>query len=263
MSKLEQALQKADAQRKTGGSEPRVQAVDMDAAEYVTPGKGILVNEPNLRATREMDKLKIICSESTNTALLNEYRELRTSVFSRLDALNAVIMVTGVAPRSGASFVAMNLAASIGLNENRTSILVECNLTAPTFNKLLPAEYRGGLTDYLQSESLTLEDIIYPIGVERVRLIPAGKVRHAMEYFTSEKLRQLINEIRGRYSDRTVIVDAPAVASSADARILANLCDYSLLVVPYGEASEEAVAEAARAIGKDKFLGVVFNRVPE
>jgi len=265
MSKLEQALQKADAQRggnaKVQGNEPAVQG--SSAIENKESGKGIQIAEPNLRTAKEMDKLRIVCAQSLNAALLNEFRELRTSVLSRVSSRNVVIMVTGIAPNSGASFVAMNLAASIALNENRTSIIVECDLMAPSFSHLLPKDYQNGLTEYLQADDLTLQSVIYPIGVERVRLIPAGKARHAMEYFTSEKLRQLLSEIQNRYTERTVIIDAPSVVSSADARILTSICDYALLVVPYGEANEEVVAEAARAIGKEKFLGVVFNRVPE
>jgi Mrp family chromosome partitioning ATPase len=72
----------------------------------------------------------------------------------------------------------------------------------------------------------------------------------------------LLVDIRQRFSDRFVILDSPSMTDSADARILLELCDYVLLVVPYGRATSAEVEESIKAVDGEKFLGVVFNDEP-
>ena len=96
-----------------------------------------------------------------------------------------------------------------------------------------------------------------------MRLIPSGARREiSSEYFTSLKMRRLLEALKARYAERYVVLDAPAVTESADSRILAELADYVLLVVPYGKVSEAQILAAARAIGAQKLVGVVFNNEP-
>ena len=82
------------------------------------------------------------------------------------------------------------------------------------------------------------------------------------EYFTSPRIRRLLTDIRQRFSDRYVILDSPSMTDSADARILLELCDFVLLVVPYGRASNAEIEESIKAVDGEKFLGVVFNDDP-
>jgi Mrp family chromosome partitioning ATPase len=75
-------------------------------------------------------------------------------------------------------------------------------------------------------------------------------------------MRHLLSELRQRYVDRFIILDAPPITDSADARILAELADYAVLVVPYGAATEAQITAAAKLIGEKKLLGVVFSDMP-
>ena len=65
--------------------------------------------------------------------------------------------------------------------------------------------------------------------------------------------------IKNRYPDRYIILDGPSLEDSADARILAELCDLATIVVPYGLSTTTEVIDAANAIGKTKLAGVVMN----
>ena len=104
-----------------------------------------------------------------------------------------------------------------------------------------------------------LEDIIYPSGVERLRIIPSGQgSESAAEIFNSKKMQAFISEIKSRYPDRFIVLDAPSVQQSTEARILSKFCDYTLLVVPFGKAVTDEVLAAVDAIGKEKFAGLVF-----
>jgi Mrp family chromosome partitioning ATPase len=120
-----------------------------------------------------------------------------------------------------------------------------------------------GLTDYLEDSSIDVGDVIHPIGIERLRVIPAGERREVPgEYFDTARMQRLVEELRNRYPERFVILDAPPTTESADVHTLAGLCDWVILVVPYGRVTNAQIAEAAKNFPQEKVLGVVFNDEP-
>ncbi|MDB6063061.1 MAG: hypothetical protein JWM78_3164 [Verrucomicrobiaceae bacterium] len=209
----------------------------------------------------ELEEFKIIHPGMRQPKVLNAFRELRTNLYKLAEGKeNFVLMVTSVAPEGGASFISMNLGAVIALDESKTSIVVDCNVYDPSLHRILPVEPDFGLVDYLENVTLELKDVIYSTGIRRMRMIPAGSRRQpGTEFFTSTRMKRFVTELRTRYRDRYVIVDAPSLGSSADARILAEMCDYVLLVVPSGRVNEAQIAASIEAVGESKLAGVIFN----
>ncbi|MHB8551027.1 MAG: P-loop NTPase family protein, partial [Acidiferrobacterales bacterium] len=194
---------------------------------------------------------------------VDAFRDLRTKLIKKGGSGNMVLMVTSVAAGDGATFVARNLAVSFAFDESKTALLVDCNLRNPGLMRRSGVEAQRGLTDYLEATDMLVEKIIYQVGIPRLRLIPSGTRRDfPSEYFTSLKMRQLLESLKARYAERYVVLDSPSVMESADSRILAELADYVLLVIPYGKASEAQILAAARAIGAQKLVGIVFNNEP-
>jgi len=209
----------------------------------------------------ELESMRVIHPGMAQPKVMNAFRELRTKMYQLAgDRDNFVLLITSVTPGGGASFVALNLAAAIALDESKTSLVVDCNIYDPSLQRLLPVEPDFGLVEYLENISLDTKDVIYSTGVRRLRMIPAGtRQQPGSEFFTSSRMRRLMQELRTRYRDRYVVVDAPPIGMSADARILAELCDYVMLVVPHGKATADQVQSAIDAIGPDKLAGVIFN----
>jgi Mrp family chromosome partitioning ATPase len=209
----------------------------------------------------ELEEFKIIHPGMRQPKILNAFRELRTSLYKLAEGKeNFVLLVASVSPGGGASFVSMNLGAVIALDESKTSIVVDCNVYDPSLHRILPVEPDFGLVDYLENVTLELKDVIYSAGIRRMRLIPAGTKRlPGAELFTSSRMRRFVDELRARYRDRYIVIDAPALSSSADARILLELCDYVLLVAPSGRVSAGQVQAAVDAVGEKKLAGVIFN----
>src|SRR5690606_41808398 len=99
-----------------------------------------------------------------------------------------------------------------------------------------------------------------PTGVPRLRLIPAGSVESGMvEFFTGEKMYSFLNEVRSRYANRIIIIDAPPVLESADTKILAELADYVLLVVPYKGVTSNLINKTLRSMDQNKIVGMDVN----
>lgn len=217
------------------------------------------MTEINRFSHSELQQLKIIHHGMTNKTVLNHFRELRTNILSSVNQENFCALVTSVTEGGGASHVCANLSAVFSLDHTKSSLLIDCNLDSPNVNRLLAGSADMGLTDYLIDPSINISDIVQASGIPRLRIIPLGQhLESAAEYFSSERMKAFIGEVKSRYPDRFVFIDAPPIAT-AEARILAQLTDFSLLVVPYGKVTKTMISQAADAIGEEKLMGMVFN----
>lgn len=208
----------------------------------------------------EMEQRKIIYPGMENRSVLNAFREIRTSLVKLSNKRNFITLVSSVVPNGGGSLVALNLAAALALDQTKTALLIDCNLYEASIDSLLSVPPEAGLTDYLADQDIDIDNIIYDSGIKRLRVIPIGQnVEGAAEHFSSSRMGSFINSIRERYHDRYIVIDAPPVGLSAEGRILAELSDYSMLVVPYGGASESQIQAGIAAVNKEKLAGVVFN----
>lgn len=208
----------------------------------------------------EMDRHKIIYSGMSNLKVLNVFRELRTQLLQINNKNNFVCMVSSVCHGGGASYIATNLAAVFALDKAKTSLLIDANLYAPSLERLIIGEASAGITDYLSDLNLSVKDIVYATGVPRLRVVPiGGNSEAAAEYFSSEKMLHFIEELRSRYPDRYIFIDSPPIADSSEARILSDIADLVVLVVPHGGCTAEDVGAAIDIVGKNKLSGLVYN----
>ncbi len=285
MSKIEDALNKAKLSRSKGltvvKSEQRfekksdasmsmttrlnvVGSSHISTINHTTSVKKIaLMDDGHLLENNALSELKIIFSDMPDNKIADVYRDLRTKLIQKSNAKNVSVMLTSCVPGYYSSMTSLNLAAAFSLDESKTSLLVDCNLNSPQLDKKLNLTGNLGLTDYLEDENVSVDSILQPSGVKRLRIISAGKSREtATEYFTSLRMRNLMSDLLARYSDRYLFIDAAPIVDSADTRILVELCDLVILVVPYAKATKNRVLDAAKSIGKDKLLGVVFVDKP-
>ncbi len=221
------------------------------------------MREPTLRSRTELEQHRVVFPEITDSDTVKALREIRTRITQRTEGNNGVVLVTSLTSGGGGSFIAFNLAAAFAFDAARTALLVDCNLRDSSLPRLFSDMPNLGLTDYLEDSSLGVGDVIHPIGIERLRVIPAGGRREVPgEYFDTARMQRLVEEVRHRYAERFVIMDAPPTTESADVHTLARLCDWVILVVPYGRVTAAQIGEAAKSFPQEKLLGVVFNDQP-
>ncbi|NHJ85842.1 MAG: hypothetical protein FK734_10300 [Asgard group archaeon] len=257
MSKIEEALKKARSNNST-------ELVNTRSNIQTYESSNILFMEDGERVGADvLSDLKIIHYEMKNQKILSEFRALRTKLIQKSEGSNLCILIYSSIPGSGSSYVAANLAAAIALDEEMTSLLVNCDFKCkPDYEKLIN-DFHGGLVDYL-SNNISAEQVIYPVGIKRLRIIPAGSAKENFsEYFTSRKFYSLLDEIKSRYNDRYIILDAPSAMNPADIRLLSEFADYGLLIVPYGKDSMDNINKATKLIDQEKMIGVVINNKPE
>jgi len=282
MSKIEDALNKAKksrAQNQTGirainDSQSGTSGLNRGLVPTADNGERIqhkssskeiaLMENGDVYDNEKLSELKIIYSEMSDNAVANTYRDLRTKLIQKSQGNNFIVTVTSCVPGNDSGLTSLNIATAFSFDESKTSLLIDCNLNNPKLDDLLHMQADQGLTDYLENESIQIDNIMHKTGIKRLKMIPAGASREtATEYFTSLRMRQLMGSLLSRYSDRYIFLDTAPINESADTRILVELCDFVILVVPYGESNKSRISEAAEAIGKDKLLGVVFNEIPK
>lgn len=227
---------------------------------YVISKQIVRMQEPRQLTPADMDERRIVYPESSNRPLVNHFRNLRTKLLEQSGGNNFTLVVTGARHGAGASFVALNLAAAFAFDQAKTALIIDCNLREPAMHSTLDIIPEAGLTDFLDDSDFDIARILYPTGIPRLRLIPAGSRRETpVEFFTSFRMKQFLQAVRRRYPDRFIVLDTASIADSPDARILTELCDYAMLVVPHGGMTASAVEQAGLALNSEKFLGAVIN----
>lgn len=218
------------------------------------------MREPRLLSIDDLEAKRIIHPAHTNRRAVERFRDLRTRLLQISKGQNFTLVVSSVVNNGGASFTAINLAATFAFDSSKTALLVDCNLRYPSLHHAFDMIPELGVTDFLDDPVMDVGSIIYPTGIKRMRFVPAGKRREATaEYFTSYRMKQFLESVHNRYPDRFIILDTPSINESPDAGILAELADYTLIVVPHGKVSEGKVLEACARVPREKLLGVVVN----
>lgn len=210
---------------------------------------------------RELEQRRLIHRHDAVRPHADAFRELRTRLLGLAGSRSFVTMVAPVTGRCGGSFVARNLAAAFAFDEARSAMLVDCDGRRPSQHSALGVDTpRGGLMDYLDDPGLDLASVVYETGLERVRLVPAGRSKEIVgECFSSSRMHLLVDALRGADPCRHVVLDSPAVLGSPDARILSELVDFVVLVAGHGRTTMDAIEKAAASFDPGKMAGVVFN----
>lgn len=248
-------------------NDPKIQAVPLGTntekhPPAVTTSKQQIRRMEEIKSLsyEELDTAKIIYPGMTDVKTLNTFRELRTTLMQKAKKTNFSVMVSSLAPEGGSTYISENLAASIALDFEKTALLVTCCNSFSKHDQQIFSATDYGLTDYIEDTTLAVSDIIYSSGIPRLRKTPLGNHgTSGSEFFLSERMGEFIKEVRSRYEERYIIIDAPPVNSSSDARILADLCDFTVLVVPYGKVTNLQIIAGINSIPSKKFAGLVFN----
>ena len=172
-----------------------------------------------------------------------------------------LIMVSSAKPNEGKTFVAINLALSIALEQDKTVLLVDADVLRPSVMRELGIEEQLGMIDYLLGKTEQVSDIIYNTDINKLKLIPAGELHHlSNELLASEKMATFANELANRYPDRIVIFDCPPLIGVTETLVLANLMGQALIVVEESKTSIVDIQAATEHLNENLALGLVLNK---
>lgn len=219
-----------------------------------------LIGNPRPWTRDHLRERKIIYSGMPDKEVMDAYRELRIQLRNRAGEGNFVVMFSSLGNRQNSVLTSFNLAASFAMDAHTSALLVDCDPYNEDLNDLVSVEMGPGVTDFVADKARTIQDILYPSGVARLSVIPAGtQASSAVELFSAVRMRELMTELKARYPDRCIILNAPAFRESTEARILERFADQIVFGVPFGDVTADAVADSVDALGSEKFSGLVYQ----
>jgi protein-tyrosine kinase len=266
MSIIEKAL--AKQQQKSHDDSEKVE-------QQPIPHEKVAVEATNVekKDTLALDKVSLaergyLIDNGTRKSIKDEFRQIKRKLLnnafgnaSKTLHHSNLIMVSSAKPNEGKTFVAINLALSIALEQDKTVLLIDADVLRPSVVRELGVEDSPGLIEYLLGKSEKVSDIIYNTDIDKLKLIPAGKPHHlSNELLASEKMATLANELANRYPDRIVIFDCPPLIGVTETLVLASLMGQGVIVVEESKSSIADIQTATRHLNEDLALGLVLNK---
>jgi len=190
-----------------------------------------------------------------------QFKILRTNLlFPSSGRSPRTIMVTSAEPDEGKSLIAANLAISIAQSIQEFVLLIDCDIRRSSIHKQFGFGDMPGLSDHL-SKGIPVSSLLLKTNVNKLSILPGGKTPHnPSELVSSQQMSRLLQEVKYRYSDRYIVIDSPPHKLTAESSALSRQVDGVLLVIEYGSTQREIVSDLIKTIGKERIIGIVFNK---
>ena len=262
MSRIEEALKKVSSQRANRSENKSIQRKNPlnGPVNRTKPAKGLvdsLLNVVPLKITN----LMLATAREEKTIVVEEFNKLRSTVIALTKGekfLNTV-MVTSTASEEGKSMTALNLAISLAKEQDHTVLLVDTDLRRPSVHRYLDITPDVGLVNCLR-DNMPIEKALIKTGLGKLVVFPAGEAhRDPLDLLASNRMKDIVSELKQRYPERYVIFDTPPAHPFADAGVLAGFLDATLFVVREGKASKTDVIKTLEEFKNHNLLGVVYN----
>lgn len=260
MSKIYKALEKAERERESKKDfapfeelkeEERQGGQEIGSERDYIPEKVCVSTEEQL-----------VCLYQTSSMAAEQFRKLRTYLLRTKNLQPPkVIMITSATRGEGKTFVSANLAIGIANHFHIHALLVDCDLRNPQLANWFGLRNGTGLSDYLTGDG-KISDFLMGTEVEKLNLFPGGRaIDNPTELIGSKKMEALVHELKTRYSDRYIILDATPLLATTEPDILTKFVDAIIIVVQAGTTPRETVRQAISSIEKQKILGFVLNNI--
>lgn len=203
---------------------------------------------------------RVVSPDSTSSAA-ELFRLMRSNLLFILNNANdKVVLLTSSSSGEGKSFISINLAASLALLNKRV-LLVGMDIRNPRLAEYLGISPRFGLTQYLTSDQISIDQIISPMpDATNLDVITAGPVPpNPAELLISHKVDELFETLRQRYD--YIIVDTAPIGLVSDTFTLDRLADAAIYIcrANYTKLSELSLVNDIYEQKRLKKLSLVIN----
>ena len=274
MSRIEKAIEMAAKKRQAAVPAPPESPVESSAATPMT--EQATASETAVRETGHYEARHEVFASVPTPVIRNpflvtatgetgpaseQYRKLKSAIvkLAQLGRFDKSLMVTSAIGGEGKTLTSINLAITLAQEFDHTVLLVEADIRRPTIMKYLEMESPVGLTDCVL-DGLDVGDALVKTGIGKLSILPAGRtVPNPVELFSSNRMQNLLLEIKNRYPDRYVIVDTTPLLPFAEPQFIASVVGGVLFVVREGYTSTDKAIKALGLLKNHNLLGVVCN----
>ena len=196
------------------------------------------------------------------SAFSEAYRSVRTALqFSTDHGVPRTLLVTSAGPGEGKSTTALALARNFAQLGKRV-LLIEADLRNPSLHRTLGLQGQGVGLSNLLAGAATLADSTLDAGDDgHLKVILAGPLPpNPAELLSGSKLVSALTIACERYDQ--IIIDGPPVLGLADAPILSNVVDGTLLVVNSSKTKIGAAQAALKRLlaARARVVGALLSK---
>ena len=243
-------------------SEPRAAVSSPSAsAAVLDAGDSILVAERSAKVPRLNPawRERLASAPECRPELMTQFNRLAATLH-KIQGANGmrVLMITSPDPSDGKTLTAINLAWVLSDSYRRRVLLVDADLRRPSLGEMTGVIRPTGLSQALKAKTEQQLSVI-PL-TPTLTLLPGGAPDpDPISGLTSDRMRHILRDAAAQFD--WVILDAPPVGPLADAPLLAEMVDGTLLVVRAARTQFASSQSAIDALGRERVLGVVLNAV--
>jgi exopolysaccharide/PEP-CTERM locus tyrosine autokinase len=173
-----------------------------------------------------------------------------------------IIMITSAVPGEGKTFMSLNLALSMRLEEDVTVLLVDGDVVNPRFTQILGLESRPGLLDLVKDPALSAEMAILPTDLPGLSVLPAGRQEaNATELVASARMHQVVSKLGSDNPARLVLFDSAPLLVTTESQALAHFAGQVVVVVHADQTPQHVVFDALETLAEDKPVFLVLNQI--
>lgn len=208
-----------------------------------------------LRGHRHLHHGAPFVLQNIDDAVCEAFRALQTALtFLMPNPEHSVLLVMGLNPGAGKSFVSLNLAATMAASGKKI-LLIDADMR----RGVIHSGCKFGLADVLLGLA-TLDTAAVSKYEDNLFVMNAGETKlAACELLRGDAMDKLLKEARQKFD--MVIVDTPPLNLVTDAELICPLVDYSLFVLHYGRHSMDEIKETIERVKRysDKPSAIVMN----
>src|SRR5690625_2370192 len=215
----------------------------------------------NRNRARQSKVRHLIAEINQRSPISEQYRTIRTNLqYASVDNDLQTLLITSSTPAEGKSMTTANLAV-VYAQQGKKVLLIDADLRKPTVHYTFRLNNLNGLSNVLINES-TLEEAVNKSDIEHLDVLTSGPIPpNPAELLASNRMRDVLQHAKKTYD--FIIFDTPPALAVADAKILANIVDGTLLVVRSGSTETEDALKAKEMMSDTDapILGAVLNDV--
>lgn len=174
-----------------------------------------------------------------------------------------VILFTSVREHEGKSTMSANIALTL-VQQNYSVLLIDGDMRRPTLHRLMTSsgdKVKVPLSALLTGKAELGDALIKHKDMNLYMLLNKRNFPNSTDIVSSDKMAKLVESARAHFD--FIIIDSPPMSLMADAEVLANLSDMSILVIAYDSVLAQDLNDAIDSLRdcRAEFAGCILNDV--
>jgi tyrosine-protein kinase Etk/Wzc len=214
-----------------------------------------------LRSRGRKSEHTLLATADSRDLAIEALRSLRNSLhFLMLESSNNVLMLTGLAPGMGKSFVTANLGAVLA-QSGKTVAVIDADLRKGHLHSYVGLTQTPGVSEYV-AQGAAIEAVVRTTTVPGLSMVTNGTAPpNPAELLLHERFAEIVRYLSGHFD--YVLIDTPPVLPVADAAIVARMAGCTLIVLKSAEHPMREIEETFKRLVQAgaNVRGTIFNQV--